>query len=159
MLLTVWFSGVHAADAAPRHLARIDPASTADRRRRRHRAVPHRRSLSSLRPLKPARLPAPAPGVSWRMDSRQTKQSEALAALSAPDRARLERLAAMANMPPENLWPDVWLYGFEDVEEGIDADIQADKEIAAGLTISNDEVIEGIRRIIDQHVGRKRNGG
>lgn len=93
------------------------------------------------------------------MNSRQKKQAEALAALSAADRARLERLAALAQVTPEHLWPDVWLYGFEDVEEGIQADLLADVEIAAGTTISNEEVMAHIRGLLDSHAKRKRRTG
>jgi hypothetical protein len=93
------------------------------------------------------------------MNTTQKKQIEALASLSTFDRARLERLAALADVSPEYLWPDVWLYGFDDVEEGIQADLQADKEIAAGLTISNEEATAGFRRILDGHAQRKRRSG
>lgn len=93
------------------------------------------------------------------MNTRQKKQAEALAALSAADRARLERLAALANVSAEHLWPDIWLYGFDDVEEGIQADIAADEDIAAGRTISNEEVMEQARLILESHAKRKRRTG
>jgi len=93
------------------------------------------------------------------MNSRQKKQAEALAALSAADRARLERLASLADVTPEHLWPDVWLYGFEDVEDGVRADLEAEEDIAAGRTIPNDEVMAEARRIVESYAKRKRNAG
>ncbi|GJI87811.1 hypothetical protein [Duganella hordei] len=93
------------------------------------------------------------------MNSRQKKQAEALAALSTADRARLERLAELAEVTAEYLWPDVWLYGFDDVEEGIQADLEAEAEIAAGMTIPNEEVMAHIRSLLDRHAKRKRRAG
>ncbi|NVD70268.1 hypothetical protein HUX88_06815 [Duganella sp. BJB1802] len=93
------------------------------------------------------------------MNSRQKKQAEALAALSAADRARLERLAALAQVTAENLWPEVWQYGFDDVEESIQADLDADADIAAGRTIPHDEVMAQARRILEAHVKPKRKTG
>jgi predicted transcriptional regulator len=93
------------------------------------------------------------------MNSRQKKQAEALAALSAADRARLERLAALAQVSAEHLWPDVWLYGFEDTEESIQADLAAQADIEAGRTIPNEEVMEQARRILESNVQRKRKAG
>ena len=93
------------------------------------------------------------------MNSRQKKQAEALAALSAADRARLERLASLADVTPEHLWPDVWLYGFEDVEDGVQADLEAEADIAAGRIIPNEEVMAEARRIVESYAKRKRNAG
>ena len=93
------------------------------------------------------------------MNSREKKQAEALAALSAADRARLERLAARADVSPEAIWPDVWLYGFEDTEESVEANLAAEEDIAAGRTVSNEEVMEGLKRIVDSHAGRKQRSG
>jgi predicted transcriptional regulator len=84
------------------------------------------------------------------MNSREKKQAEALAALSAADRARLERLAARADVSPEAIWPDVWLYGFEDTEESVEANLAAEEDIAAGRTVSNEEVMAGLKRIVDR---------
>ncbi|MDR7051856.1 hypothetical protein J2X54_004357 [Duganella sp. 3397] len=89
------------------------------------------------------------------MNIQQRKQADALAALTAADRERLLRLAQLENTTPEQLWPDVWLYGFDDVEEGIRADLQADKEIAEGKTIPNEDVMAGLQRMFD-HVEPKR---
>jgi len=89
------------------------------------------------------------------MSSRKKKQAEALAALSAADRVRLERLAALAKVSAEHLWPDVWLYGFEDVEEGVQADLDAEADIAAGRTIPHEEVMAEVRRILATHAKPK----
>lgn len=92
------------------------------------------------------------------MNAQQIKQAEALAALSVVDRERLERLADLENTTPEQLWPDVWLYGFDDVEEGIHADIQADKDIAAGKMIPNEDVMAELQRMLS-HVEPTRYAG
>lgn len=84
------------------------------------------------------------------MNSREKKQAQALAALSAGDRARLGRLAARAGVSPEAIWPDVWLYGFEDTEESVEANLAADDDIAAGRTVSNEEVMAVLKRIVDR---------
>ena len=83
------------------------------------------------------------------MNSREKKQAQALAALSAADRARLERLAARAGVSPEVIWPDVWLYGFEDTEESVEADLAADADIAAGRTVPHEEVMERAWHILN----------
>lgn len=93
------------------------------------------------------------------MNSKQKKQAEALAALSAEDRARLERLAALANITPEQLWQDVWLYGFDDVEEGIQADIEADEYFKTNDGIDNAEVMAKARALIATYGKRKRQAG
>ena len=85
------------------------------------------------------------------MSSRENKQTEALAALSAADRARLERLAAMAKLSADDLWPDVRLYGFDDVEEGILADIEADEYFQSNAGIDNAEVIADVKKLIAIH--------
>jgi predicted transcriptional regulator len=86
------------------------------------------------------------------------KQAEALAALSAVERARLERLAARAEVSPEAIWNEVWLYGFEDIEESVEADIEAQADIAAGRTIPHEEVMAQARRILESNVRRKKAG-
>jgi predicted transcriptional regulator len=93
------------------------------------------------------------------MNSQQKKQAEALAALSADDRARLERMSARARISLEQLWPEVWAYGFEDVEESIQADLDADADIAAGRTVPHEEVMAQARRILEAHVKPKRKTG
>lgn len=90
------------------------------------------------------------------MDSSRNKQLEALTALSAGDRSRLERLAVMAKLSAEDLWPDVWLYGFDDVEEGIRADIEADEYFKSNVGIDNAEVMGEVRNLIAIHGKSKR---
>ena len=85
------------------------------------------------------------------MNSREKKQAEALAALSAAERARLERLAAMVKLSADDLWPDVWRYGFDDVEEGILADIEADEYFKSNAGIDNAEVMADIKKLIAVH--------
>ena len=90
------------------------------------------------------------------MNSGKEKQLEALAALSDEDRARLERLAAMAKMTPHDLWRDVWRYGFDDVEEGIQTDIEADEYFKSNAGIDNAEVMAEVRNLIAIHGKPKR---
>jgi len=93
------------------------------------------------------------------MNSSQEKKAEALAALSAIDRARLDRLATRAEVSTEAIWNEVWLYGFEETEESVDADLEAQEEIAAGRTIPHEEVMAQARRILESNVRRKRKSG
>ena len=92
------------------------------------------------------------------MDAK-SKLAGALAALSTEDRERLERLAARADVSLEAIWTDVWLYGFEDTEDSVETNLAADDEIAAGRTVSNEDVMEGLKRIVDSHAGRKQRSG
>jgi hypothetical protein len=92
------------------------------------------------------------------MDAK-SKLAGALAALSTADRERLERLAARADVSLEAIWTDVWLYGFEDTEDSVETNLAADDEIAAGRTVSNEDVMEGLKRIVDSHAGRKQRSG
>jgi hypothetical protein len=78
------------------------------------------------------------------------EEAEALAALSALDRPRLERLAVRADVTLEVIWSDVWLYGFEDTKDSVETNLAADDDIAAGQTVSNEEVLEGLKRIVDR---------
>jgi hypothetical protein len=82
------------------------------------------------------------------MNSRQNKQAQALAALSPEDRARLERLAAQTPLTPDELWPEVWQYGFDDVEESIQADLEADEYFKTNSGITNAEVMAEARRMV-----------
>ena len=93
------------------------------------------------------------------MNSRQKKQAEALTALSAADRARLERLAALAKVTVEYLWPDVWLYGFDDVEEGIQADLEAEEYFKTSPGIDNADVMAKARALVATYAKRKRQVG
>lgn len=92
------------------------------------------------------------------MNSSLKKQADALAALSATDRMRLDRLAARAEVSPEAIWNEVWLYGFDDTEESVEADIEAQADIDAGRTIPHEEVMAQARRILESNVRRKKAG-
>lgn len=93
------------------------------------------------------------------MNSSQKKKAEALVSLSAVDRERLDRLAARADVSAEAIWNEVWLYGFEDVEESVDADLEAQEDIAAGRTIPHEEVMAQARLNWESNVRRKRKSG
>ncbi|MBA5689741.1 hypothetical protein [Rugamonas apoptosis] len=92
------------------------------------------------------------------MNSRAQRMSEALEALSTDDRDRLERLAALAGMRAEEIWPDVWRYGFDDTEESVQATIEADADIAAGRTIPNKKVMADMWRIVNSGQQKKKAG-
>jgi len=85
------------------------------------------------------------------MDLKSTKQLAAFAALSDAERSRLEQLAAKAKLSADDLWPDVWLYGFDDVEKGILADIEADEYFKSNAGIDNAEVMADIKKLIAVH--------
>lgn len=90
------------------------------------------------------------------MNSRAQRMAQALAALSASDRNRLERLAALAGMRAEEIWPDVWQYGFEDTEESVQARIESDADIAAGRTIPNEKVMTDMWRLVNSALQAKK---
>ena len=91
------------------------------------------------------------------MNSSQKKKAEALATLSVTDRARLDRLATRAEVSAEAIWNEVWLYGFQDIEESVDADLEAQEDIAAGRTIPHEEVMAQARRNLESNVRREKN--
>ncbi|MRW91743.1 hypothetical protein GJ699_17250 [Duganella sp. FT80W] len=93
------------------------------------------------------------------MNSRLQKQAAALAALSPEDRARLERLAALAKLSPEDLWPEVWQYGFDDVEDSIDADLEAEEYFKENPGIDNAEVMAEARALVATYGKPKRKTG
>jgi len=93
------------------------------------------------------------------MNSNQNKQAEALAALAAGKRARLERLAESAQSTPEEIWPSVYRYGFDDIEETLQAGLDAEDDIVNGRTTSHEEVVAQAMQIIAQHGQRKRKVG
>jgi len=94
------------------------------------------------------------------MDSKPDKQAEAFAALTAEDRARLDKLAVAAESTAEDLWPAVYRYGFQDIEDSVRADLDAQAERAAGLTIPHEDVMANAQRMIDSHgKQRKRRAG
>ena len=70
--------------------------------------------------------------------------------LSATDRERLVRLAALAGVTIEAIWSDVWLYGFDETEESVRAGIEADADIAAGRLIPHEDVMAEAWRIVNR---------
>lgn len=92
------------------------------------------------------------------MSSRAQQMTEALVALSTGDRNRLNRLAERAGMCAEEIWPDVWQYGFDDTEEGVQASIEADADIAAGRTIPNEQVMADMWRMMSSGLQKKKTG-
>lgn len=93
------------------------------------------------------------------MNSHLKKQAEALAALSASDRARLQNLAALVDMTPEELWPEVWQYGFDDVADSIQAEREGLEDYKAGRTIPHEQVMEQALRILEANVKNRRKAG
>lgn len=93
------------------------------------------------------------------MDLPSQKQAAALAALSAADSVRLERMASKANVSVDNIWPEVYLHGFDYIEASVQANLDADDDIAAGRTVAHDDVMVQARRILDANVRGKRKAG
>lgn len=93
------------------------------------------------------------------MDSRLKKQTDALVALSAADRARLESLASLAGLNPDDLWPEVWQHGFDDVEESIQADLDATEYFKTNSGINNAEVMAKARAVVAVYGKPKRKAG
>ena len=91
------------------------------------------------------------------MDSRRNKQAEALATLGVEERARLEHLAVVAQLTPEEIWPEVWQYGFEDVEDSVQAVLDADEDVKAGRTVPHDEVMAKALAVLEAR-GRSKAG-
>jgi hypothetical protein len=89
------------------------------------------------------------------MDSRRNKQAEALANLGVEERARLEHLAAVAQLTPEEIWSEVWQYGFEDVEDSVQAGLDADEDVRAGPTAPHDEVMVRALAILEAKLRSK----
>lgn len=87
------------------------------------------------------------------------KQADAFAALSAEGHARLERLAALARLSPAEIWPEVWQYGFEDVEESVQAGLDADEDVKVGRTVPHEEVMAKALSILEANVKNKRKTG
>ncbi|MBA5639075.1 hypothetical protein H3H37_18610 [Duganella sp. LX20W] len=92
------------------------------------------------------------------MNSRAQQMADALAALSADERNRLDRLAERAGMRAEEIWSDVWQYGFDDTEESVQANIEADADIAAGRTIPNEQVMADMWRMVNSGLQKKKTG-
>jgi hypothetical protein len=82
------------------------------------------------------------------MNSRENKQARALAALNAEDRVRLERLAALTDLAPDEIWPEVWQYGFDDVEDSIDAKQEAEEYFQTNTGIDHAEVMARARALV-----------
>jgi len=93
------------------------------------------------------------------MNSRLKKQAASLAALPPEERARLDRLAALAQSTPEEIWPSVQKYGFEDIEESVQAWLEAEEDAAAGRLIPHEQVMEEARQIVSQYGPRKQKLG
>ena len=64
----------------------------------------------------------------------------------------------MAKLSADDLWMDVWRYGFDEVEEGVQADIEADDYFKSNAGIANAEVMEQIKDLIATHGKRNIDG-
>jgi len=92
------------------------------------------------------------------MDARQTKQARAIAALSPEDRARLERLAVQTQLTPAELWPEVSDYGFDDVEESIQTDLEADEYFKTNPGIAHADVMAQARQLLTSFIKKRSTG-
>lgn len=93
------------------------------------------------------------------MNSLLKKQAEALAALSASDRVRLDRLAALAQLAPDEIWTEIWEYGFYDVEASVHADLEAHEFFKTSPGIDNAEVMTKARALVASYGKPKRKTG
>jgi predicted transcriptional regulator len=87
------------------------------------------------------------------------KQADPLAFLNAEDLARLERLSGRAESTPEEMWPAVQRYGFEDMESSVQAWLDAEGDIAAGKAIPHEEVMALAMQIASKNGQRGRKTG
>ena len=78
-----------------------------------------------------------------------------LQALSPADRARLERLAQLAERTPLETLYFVQRDGFEECEESVRENLLAEQSILEHGTVSNEEVMAESRRIIEYYARRK----
>ena len=90
------------------------------------------------------------------MDTKHTTLAAAMAALPEAERLRLERLAKLAKLTPEQVWPVVARDGFAECEASVRADIEAEQYFAHYRGIDGAEVIAEARRLIGVHEQRKR---
>lgn len=74
-----------------------------------------------------------------------------LQALSPADRARLQRLAELAERTPLETLYFVQRDGFEACEESVHASLLADREMSEGGLIPHEEVMEVVKRILAGH--------
>lgn len=85
------------------------------------------------------------------MDTEQKKP-----ALSPSDLLRLQRLAAQAGVAPEQMLPFVLRDGFDECEEGVNADLEADVYFKLHPGIPHEEVMADAARLIASYAERKR---
>ncbi|MES2113606.1 MAG: hypothetical protein V4578_00570 [Pseudomonadota bacterium] len=78
--------------------------------------------------------------------------------LSADQMLRLQRLADLAKVRPEDVWLDVWRYGWDDVEDSISAELEAQEYFKTNPGIPHAEVMAEAWEIIAQSGKRKREG-
>ncbi len=77
-------------------------------------------------------------------------------ALSPSDWLRLQRLAARASVTPEQMLPFVLRDGFDECEESVNADLEADAYFKLHPGIPHDEVMADAARLIASYAERKR---
>jgi hypothetical protein len=92
------------------------------------------------------------------MDTANKKARAEFDALSADQVLRLQRLADLAKVRPEDVWGDVRQYGWEDVEDSILADLEAEEYFKTNPGIPHAEVMAEAWKIIAQSAKRKREG-
>jgi len=58
-------------------------------------------------------------------------------------------------LTPEEVWSEVWQYGFDDVEDSIQAGLDADEDVRAGCTVPHDEVMAKALAVLEARVRSK----
>lgn len=93
------------------------------------------------------------------MDATNSKAEAELSTLSTDQMLRLQRLADLAKVRPEDVWLDVRQYGWDDVEESIRADLEAQEYFKTNPGIPHAEVMAEAWRIIAANAKRQNKGG
>nr|WP_229259857.1 hypothetical protein [Duganella aquatilis] len=68
-------------------------------------------------------------------------------------------LRQLTLLTADEIWPEVWQYGFDDVEESIQADLDADAYFKTHPGIDNAEVMAKARALIAAYGKQKRKTG
>ena len=92
------------------------------------------------------------------METTNSKADAELSALSADQMLRLQRLAELAKVRPEDVWGDVTRYGWDDVEEGILADLEGQEYFKTNPGVPHAEVMAEAWRIIGFNAKRQSQG-
>lgn len=92
------------------------------------------------------------------MDATNSKTEAELNALTEDQMQRLQRMAELAQVRPEDVWLDVRQYGWDDVEESIQAHLEAEEYFKTNPGIPHADVMAEAWHIV-QSAKQQRRGG